>query len=75
MSKYNKKYNKTSNDTSGGAGLLGALQIIFIVLKCCNLVDWAWWQVFLPFFIGLGFIAIFCIALLVIVWGAARDKH
>lgn len=69
-----KNYNKANNDTSSSLGLLGVLQIIFIVLKCCNLVNWAWWQVFLPFFISLGLFVIVCIVLLVIVWGASKDK-
>lgn len=68
------KSNKTSNNISSGLGLLGVLQVIFIVLKCCNLVDWTWWQVFLPTFVSLGLFVIVCVILIVIVWGAARDK-
>ena len=47
--------NKSS---SSGMGLLGCLQIIFIVLKLTGLINWTWVQVFIPFFIELGIIAI-----------------
>ena len=48
MSKY---YYSSNNNSSGGIGLLGVLQIIFIVLKCLDLIDWTWVQVFIPTFI------------------------
>ncbi len=37
-----------------GVGLLTVLQIIFIVLKCLNLISWSWAMVFIPFYIGFG---------------------
>ena len=40
--------------SSGGIGLLGILQIIFIVLKLTNLIAWSWWAVLIPTWIGLG---------------------
>ena len=29
-------------------GFFGLLQLIFIVLKVTNLIDWSWWLVFSP---------------------------
>lgn len=31
-----------------GMGFIGALQIAFIVLRLCNVIDWNWWLVMLP---------------------------
>ena len=30
-------------------GILGILGCIFITLKLCNVIDWSWWLVTLPF--------------------------
>ena len=65
MSKYN--YN-SDNNSSGGIGLLGALQIIFIVLKCLDLIDLTWVQVFIPTFIFGGLLAIGVVVLFIILW-------
>ena len=45
--------NKSSG---GGMGLLGVLQVIFIVLKCLGLIAWSWWAVLIPLWIAIGFI-------------------
>jgi len=47
----------------GGIGLGGVLFIVFLILKLCNVIDWSWWWVTCPLWIGL---AIF-IAILVVV--------
>jgi len=56
-----------SNSSSGGLGCLSVLQIIFIVLKVLNLIDWSWWLVFIPAFVGFG-IAIFWIIVILILY-------
>lgn len=48
-----------NDQRSGGIGFVGALQIAFIVLKLCGVVDWPWWLVLMP--------AIVWVSLLVIV--------
>ena len=64
-----KKYHYSSNNHStGGVGILGILQIIFIVLKCTDLIDWTWTQVFIPTFIGGGLLAIAVVVLSIILW-------
>lgn len=45
--------NKSSG---GGMGLLGVLQVIFIVLKCLGLIAWSWWAVLIPLWIAIGLI-------------------
>ena len=35
-------------------GILGALGIVFVVLKLVGVIAWSWWLVLLPFYAGLG---------------------
>ena len=44
---YNNKSNKNSGST-GGIGFTGALQITFIVLKLCKVINWSWFWVLAP---------------------------
>lgn len=37
----------------GGIGILGLLGIVFVVLKLCKVIDWAWIWVLAPFWIEL----------------------
>ncbi len=46
--------------SKGGIGFAGVLQVAFIVLKLCKVIDWSWWWVLAPTWISLG-IAGFCI--------------
>ena len=67
-------YSNNNHSSSSGMGLLGVLQVIFIVLKCLNLVSWTWVQVFIPTFISLGLLLIVILAIIIIALGAANDK-
>ena len=31
-------------------GILGVIQIVFIILKLANVVDWSWWVALSPIF-------------------------
>ena len=66
MSKRN--YYSSNNNSSGGVGVLGVLQIIFIVLKCLDLISWTWTQVFIPTFIGGALLLIAVVVLFIILW-------
>ena len=44
----------SSENNGSGIGFLGVLQIIFIVLKLCNILQWSWWMVFIPAYISAG---------------------
>lgn len=46
--------NKNSSGTSGGIGFTGILQIVFIILKLCGVIDWSWWWVLSPIWIVIG---------------------
>ncbi|HRR06140.1 MAG TPA: hypothetical protein P5105_02550 [Victivallales bacterium] len=52
-----------SKATSGGVSLATVLVAIFVVLKLTHVIDWSWWWVFSPWWIG---IAIFAAILAVI---------
>jgi len=44
-----------SNNTqshSGGIGFCGLLTVLFIGLKLTNYIDWSWWWVLSPLWIG-----------------------
>jgi hypothetical protein len=38
---------KDDNYKNGGMGFIGVLTLIFIVLKCVNVIDWTWGWVLL----------------------------
>lgn len=48
----------SSENNGSGIGFLGVLQIILIVLKLCNVLQWSWWMVFIPAYIYAGLIII-----------------
>lgn len=52
-----------------GVGFVGLLQLMFIVLKLCNVINWSWGCVLLPAIISVGilFLAICVIFILAIV--------
>lgn len=48
-----------NNSTAGnGVGIIGVIQIVLIILKACNLIDWRWEIVLIPLWIELGIAAI-----------------
>ena len=60
--------SRNSSTTSGGLGFGSVLQLIFIVLKLCKVIDWKWVWVLSPTWIG------FVIALIVVVIFVAITK-
>lgn len=50
--------SSNNNGKSGGIGFTGVLQIILIVLKLCNVINWSWWWVLSPIWITLLLIVI-----------------
>ena len=52
-----------NNKSAGGIKFNGALQIAFIVLKLCKVINWSWWWVLAPTWIGLVIVVICCILL------------
>ena len=59
--------NNTSSSSSSGIGFVGLLTILFIGLKLTNYIDWSWWWILSPLWIG----AIFFILIVgLIIWAA-----
>ena len=50
-------------NANAGIGLFEILGIIFIVLKLVDIIDWSWWWVLAPFWIGAIIFVLF-----IIVW-------
>ena len=51
------------NSSSKGMGIIGVLQIIFIVLKLVGVINWSWWLVLIPLWID---IACFIIGIIIV---------
>lgn len=45
----------------GGVGFVGLLQIVFIVLKLCGVINWSWVLVMLPLIISASLIILILI--------------
>jgi hypothetical protein len=43
-----------SSSSSGGIGFTGLLTVLFIGLKLTHFIDWSWWWVLSPLWIGLA---------------------
>lgn len=56
------------NKSHSGLGVLGVLQIIFIVLKCVGVVTWSWATVLIPLWLELGVLAVALFVLWVHSW-------
>lgn len=55
--------NKTTS--SGGISFGGLLQVAFIVLKLCKVIDWSWVWVLAPSWISFALAIVIFIALIV----------
>ena len=55
--------SRDTGNASGGLGLGTVLFLIFLVLKLCNVIDWSWWWVTSPLWIGAGLIVLLFIGL------------
>ena len=57
--------NKTTI-SFGSFGLGTLLTIVFLVLKLCGVIDWAWIFVFLPIIISAGLTILLCVIIVII---------
>lgn len=65
-----------AKNSNSGIGVLGVLQIVFIVLKLLNLISWNWLVVLIPLWISLAFFVLAMIFLLIceVIDGRKRCK-
>lgn len=55
------------NLSGSGISFTGLLTIVFIILKLCNVIDWAWLWVLAPLWIPIAIVlAIFLVVVLVL---------
>ena len=54
------------NESNGGIGISMILFLIFLVLKLTNVINWSWWWVTSPLWIGAAF-AIIVVAIVLII--------
>lgn len=57
---------KKSINVSISSGFLGLLTIVFVVLKLCHVIDWAWWIILLPLWLPVALVLL--VLLLVCLW-------
>lgn len=46
-------------NANSGLGFWGALQIVFIVLKLTDVIDWSWWWVMSPMIASFFLLGVF----------------
>ena len=63
---------KSNNNSTGGL-IVGLLGIAFIVLKLCNVINWSWWIVTLPFWGGFALLMI--LLLIAIAMTIRKDRR
>ena len=63
----NKYKSESSNSAGGGIGFIGLLQIAFIVLKLCKVINWSWIKVLAPLWVSAILFGIILIVVIIIV--------
>jgi hypothetical protein len=60
---YRLKDKDMKEGTPGGIKILNGLFLIFMALKLAKIVDWSWWWVTSPLWIGAGLLLVMFILL------------
>ena len=55
MSHYSNGNRVSLSSSSSGIGFTGLLQVAFIILRLCHVIDWSWWWVLSPTWISVLF--------------------
>ena len=66
------KMSSSSSSSGGEIGFFGLLTVLFIGLKLTGYIDWSWWWVLSPLFIGLGIGIFFLIIMIIVMVVAAK---
>ena len=53
-------------------GLLGLLQVGFILLKVAGLISWSWWAVFIPLYVDVVLYGSILLNYVVMLWKALK---
>jgi len=54
-----------NSGSSGGIGFVGVLQITFIVLKLCGVIDWSWGWVLAPIWISAAIVVLLIVIVII----------
>jgi hypothetical protein len=57
---------KRSSSTAAGIGTADVLTIIFVVLKLVGVINWSWWWVLSPLWIGFALLISICVIAFVV---------
>lgn len=67
--------SKTSSSSSSGIGVIGLLGVAFVVLKLCKVINWSWWWVTAPFWMGFALaLVILLIWLAVVIFRPSKSR-
>lgn len=58
----------SSNNGSGGIGVVSLLGVVFIVLKLCGVIDWSWWWVTAPIWGEIGVALVIAVIMGFVIW-------
>lgn len=72
----NKNMSDKSSSSSSGIGFTGLLGVAFIVLKLCGVINWSWFWVLSPLWVGVAIVILFlCIAGIIILIEDIQEKN
>jgi len=57
-----------NNSSSGGVGFTGLLAVLFIGLKLGHVINWSWWWVLSPLWIGLAIVIVILVFVAIVSW-------
>ncbi len=63
--------SQSSSSSSGGIGFSGLLSLLFITLTLLGKIDWSWWWVLSPLWIGA--VVVIAVVLIVAIIAAVVD--
>ena len=55
-----------SSSSSGGVGFTGLLQLVFITLKLCGVINWPWKYVLIPLWIDITVVVVILLVVMVL---------
>lgn len=58
--------DKIRVDSTVGVSFASLLQLAFIILKLCKVINWTWVQVLIPTFVSLGLTIIVLLVVLIV---------
>lgn len=64
-----------SSSSSSGASAVGLLGVAFVVLKLLGVIDWSWWWVLAPFWVGFAFVILVIVILFLVFFIGGDDRY